>query len=320
MTPNNAGSVSIIIATLNREKVLISTINSVLSLTPLPDEIWVIDQTVQHGPDVDLYLKSVQERGVRVIKLPKPGVCFARNLGAALSNADILIYIDDDVILDKPEFVDKHKLNFLDPKIDAVQGQIFENGIEYFKPSNAMNEVSTCLGLSSGNTGNTGNTSTFVTANVSIRRSTLLEIGGFDEGFSGRTYANEDGDLGLRLVMQGYRIVIDTAPSLIHLKAPGGGNRITGRDSFPEWTRSVTFFQFALRHMTGWQRIMRITYVFRLIAFRKENFLRPWNLPTAMLHALYALVVAIKRDRVGFHSSLINPGPDYLRQKYQKQM
>jgi glycosyltransferase involved in cell wall biosynthesis len=304
MKLNKTVSASVIIATLNRERVLIDTIESVLSLKHLPDEFWVIDQTARHEPEVELYLKSVQKRGVRVVKLPNPGVCFARNLGAALSNSEILIYIDDDVIINDPDYVEKHKRNYFNSKIDAVQGQIIENGIEYFTADNA--NLTPCG----------AKTSTFVTANVSIRRSVLLKVGGFDEGFSGRTYANEDGDLGMRLFKEGYRIIVNTEPCLIHLKTSGGGNRIAGRDSFPEWTRSVTFFQFTLRHLVGGNRIRRMAYVFRLISLRRENLLQPWYIPSALLHAFYALNVAVKRHKAGFHSSIINPGTDHLRLEY----
>ncbi len=308
MGSNNVRA-AIIIPTLNRGKVLIDTIESVLKLKPLPDEFWVIDQTAQHEPEVELYLKNIQKRGVKVVKLPEPGVCFARNLGAALSSADILIYLDDDVIVENLAFVENHKRNYLDAEIDAVQGHLLEN-----EASRADGRETDKVEPDSAQRAD--NIKTFVTANASIRRNVLLKIGGFDEGFSGRTYANEDGDLGQRLFNDGYRIVYDPASSLIHLKAPSGGNRILGRDSFPEWTRSVTFFQFTLRHFSGWGCIWRMLYIFRLITFRKENVSEPWCLPGALLHALYALSVAITRHRAGFKSSLVNPGVDYLRLEY----
>lgn len=96
-----------------------------------------MDQAVQHEPEVEQYLKGVQKCGGRLIKLPIPGVFFAWNLGAALSNADILIYIDDDVIINGPDFVEKHKKNYFKTEIEAVQGQIIENGIEKFTDDNA---------------------------------------------------------------------------------------------------------------------------------------------------------------------------------------
>jgi GT2 family glycosyltransferase len=297
-------SAAIIIATLNREKVLINTIESILHLKHQPDEFWIIDQTKQHEDATELYLDEVQKRGVKVVRLPNPGVCYARNLGAILSKSDILIYIDDDVIIEDHEFIEKHKKNYIDTTIHSVQGQIIEHNLYLFS---SINE-----NLSSRKK----RISTFVTANVSILRDVFLNVGGFDEGFSGRTYANEDGDLGLRLFNAGYTIVLDTIPSLIHLKSSTGGNRITGRDGFPEWTRSVTFFQFAFRHLDGFSRIRRFFGIFRLIALRKENILQPWKLPIVIIHCMYALIIAALRNRSGFKSSIFDPGTDQIRLKY----
>jgi len=305
-------SIAIVIPTLNRERVLLDTVDSVLKLDPLPDEIFVIDQSVNHEPDTENYLQKIKDFGVTVVRLPKPGVCFARNLGAALSNSDIIIYLDDDVIIEDPAFIEKHRRNYNNTEITAVQGQILLPDISIKDASIGSRN---CINMFEYRT-RLENISTFVTAHVSIRRSVLLQTGGFDEGFSGRTYANEDGDFGLRLFKSGYRIDFDPAVNLIHLRTPSGGNRLVGRDVFSEWTRSVTFFQFFLRHYKGWLRIWKILTVFSLIAFRKENVMGPWRIPGALLHSLYAFNLAIKRHRVGFRSSIFNPGIDYLRQKF----
>jgi glycosyltransferase involved in cell wall biosynthesis len=304
--------VAIIIPTFNREKVLCDTIESVLRLNPAPDEIWVIDQTPKHEPDTEAYLKQACNRGVNLIKLPKPGVCFARNLGASLSNADIIIYIDDDVIIDKSDFVEAHRQNYINPEIHAVYGQILKPDQ---KPTSSLEKQ----GIIQQNYAvRVERIRYIVSANHSIRRNVMLEMGGYDEGFEGRTYANEDGDLGLRLYEQGYRIDFDPTASLIHLQATEGGNRITVRDSFPEWTRAVTFFQFALRHYSGWERVWKVLKVFRVISLRKQNVMRAWYLPGAILHAIYSLWLALDRHKRGFKSSLISPGADQLRRQYNK--
>lgn len=304
-------SAAVIIATFNREDVLIDTINSVLNLKPLPDEIFVIDQTFEHTLNVKTFLDDAHNFGVKVIHLPLPGVCYARNLGAALSKSDILIYIDDDVIISDPLFIENHKKCYTDSRVSAVQGQIIEGNITYFNSSQELNRFPL------SELDNIYSISTFVTANASIRRSALLEIGGFDEGYSGRTYANEDGDLGMRLTNAGYKIILCLSPILVHLKFQGGGNRITAKDDFPEWTRSVTFFQYALRHYYNLNSFIRIIFIFRLIALRKDNLRRPWMIPWAILHCLYALWIAIRRHKKGFMSSLFSPGIEALKLKYK---
>lgn len=303
-------SASVVIATLNRDAVLIETINSVLNLNPPPDEIFVIDQSLQHIPTVENFLYNAHKLGVTVIRLPFPGVCYARNLGAALSKSDVIIYIDDDVIISDQLFIENHKKCYINPDVSAVQGQIVEGKITYFNSSQELNKFP----LNGNETIHT--ISAFVTANASIRRSVLIDVGGFDEGFSGRTYANEDGDLGIRLNKSGYKIILCLSATLLHLKFQGGGNRITSKDDFPEWTRSVTFFQYALRHYYGIACVARVFFVFRLIALRKDNFRRPWVIPAALIQALYALIIASRRHKAGFKSSLYCPGVDSLRLKF----
>lgn len=303
--------VAIVIPTFNRGKVLCNTIESVLSLNPAPNEIWIIDQTPQHEPATEVYLRQACNRGVNIIRLPDPCVCFARNLGAALSSADIIIYIDDDVMIDKSNFVEAHRRNYVNPEIDAVLGQILKPNQ---KPTNKL-ETS---GHYPQNSVRVEKIRGLVSANHSIRRSVMLETGGYDERFEGRTYANEDGDLGFRLYEDGYRIDFDPSASLIHLQAPSGGNRITGRDTFPEWTRSVTFFQFALRHYSGWERLRELLRVFRTISLRREHLVQPWYLPGAILHAAYGLWLALGRHKQGFKSSLIFPGAEWLRKQYNR--
>lgn len=310
MSQDKEKSVAVIIPTFNREKVLVDTIESVLSLSPPADEVWVIDQTQTHDPETATYLKKVSGRGVNVITLPEPGVCFARNLGAALSNADIVIYLDDDVIIEKKDFIELHRQNYMDPDVDAVWGQIVN-------PCREVRDTLKPGGVVPSNYAKrVGRTKQLVSANHSIRREVMLKMGGYDESFSGRTYANEDGDLGRRLYGENYRIVFDPEPTLVHFHAQSGGNRITGRDAFPEWTRSVTFFQFMLRHYSRFNRIWQGIRILRTITFRKENVLRFWLLPHSVIHAVYGYFVACRRHRQGFSSSLISVGADHLRKQY----
>lgn len=303
-------TVAVVIPTFRREKTLCDTIESVLRLDPQPHEIYVIDQTPEHEPATETCLMQAVERGVQVVRLPQPAVCFARNLGAALCHSDIIIYLDDDVAIERKDFVEAHRRNYAAAEIQAVWGQILA-------PDRAVTGRCGDLAQVPQNYAfRVNGIRHLVGANHSIRRRVLLEMGGYDESFEGRTFANEDGDLGFRLYEQGYRIDFDPAASLIHLRAPAGGNRITVRDAFPEWTRSVTFFQFALRHYSGWARIWHILQVFRRIALRRQNLSAPWRLPGAVGHAVCGFWRAWQRHRRGFRSSLLSPGVAYLRQHY----
>ena len=305
-------TVAIIIPTFNREEVLCDTLKSVMSLDPYPDEVIVVDQSKRHNKDTEKYLLYAQSEGVKLINLSEPGVCYARNLGGALSNSDILVFIDDDVQLHNKKFVEMHRNNYLDDKVDAVWGQILHPG----------QSTTSILGrnniIPQNYSERVENIKYLISANHSIKRNIFIEAGGYDEGFSGRTYANEDGDFGMRLYNNGYRIDFDPLATLIHLQAPSGGNRITGRDNFPEWTRSVTFFQYAFRHYKGLSKFRELIRVFRIITFRKENVVEFWNIPSSVIHTLYGLYIAIIRFRGGFKSSLFHNGVHQLRKQHFK--
>jgi glycosyltransferase involved in cell wall biosynthesis len=309
---NRVPSVAVVIATYNRDEPLRATIGSLLECTPPPDEVWIIDQSDAHDVETEAYFATLSDRGCCRVRLEKASVCFARNLGAALAQSDVVLYLDDDVLIPDRDFIDRHRRNYNDPAVQAVQGQVLEN------PERLGRRVAVGpdghVPLIAG--GPAEWTDIVVTANFSIRRRVLIESAGYDEGFSGRTYANEDGDFGLRLASQGRRIDFDPEARVIHIRAPMGGNRLTARDSWPEWTRSVTFFQYWLRHGHGRCRYVRLLCVFRLIALRKDKVLRPWLIPHALLSACYGLAVAIGRHRAGLRSSLLSPGAAELRRRY----
>jgi glycosyltransferase involved in cell wall biosynthesis len=309
-TNGAALTAAVVIPTFRREESLCRTIASVLNLRPQPEEIWVIDQTDVHQPDTDRFLERAVERGVKWIRLAAPGVCFARNLGAALAATDVIIYIDDDVLIEKRDFVAAHMRNYLDPRVAAVSGQIVA-------PNQPVTYVMEVEGEVPQNYGRrVERIHALVGANHSIRRDVILNIASYDESFAGRTYANEDGDLALRLVTCGCRIDFDPDASVVHLHAPTGGNRIIGRDDFPEWTRSVTFFQMALRHYRGLARMREFLKVFRTIAFRKEIARNPVLYPHTLAHALYGFGIALARHATGASTSLTSPGVDELRRRY----
>lgn len=90
--------ITIIIPTYNREKVLVDTIKSYLDGDVLPDEIIIVDQTVPARTLSDLGLD-----GTTIIKLlhcDTPSLTKARNIGMKNSKNDIILFSDDDVLVD----------------------------------------------------------------------------------------------------------------------------------------------------------------------------------------------------------------------------
>ena len=91
--------ISVIICTKNRIQEVTKCIESVLIQTLLPDEIVIID-----GSDTEELNLEIKRRfnGEKILYVhSKPGYTYQQNIGIEASSGNILIFLDDDVILDK---------------------------------------------------------------------------------------------------------------------------------------------------------------------------------------------------------------------------
>ena len=299
----SATDCSVIIPTFGRHEVLIETLQSVFAQESLPGEVIVVDQNPSHPEKIHQQLTEWHAQGRIVwVRLPEPHITFARNLGAALANGEILVFIDDDVLLYEG-FFQKHAAIYNDPSIVAANGQSIDqtSGVPFgFIPMG--HKLDTGIGRLVG---------TGATCNLSVRRTVFLQQGGFDQSFAGQVNRS-DADLALRWRAQGIIIEYSDGPTLTHRKFPSGGVRVYGRHDRPEWTRSVGDFHYALRHGTIWD----VVKVFRPIGMRRENVMQFWRLPWAMLSCLYGFIVAWQRNRQGFRTSLTPEGVTRLRSSY----
>lgn len=125
-------SASIIIPTKNRAGDLVIAVESILRQLVLPAEVIVIDQS----PD-DEGRRQVQalftdapgaiRQRVQLCYIHDPGIAgaaVARNAGIERSTSEVLVFLDDDVILE-PEFLERMLAVYRDyPSVDAVSGVV----------------------------------------------------------------------------------------------------------------------------------------------------------------------------------------------------
>jgi len=90
--------VSVIISTKNRTQDVMRCLESISIQTILPDEIIIVDSS-----DTEQLKEELGAFHVLNIKYihSKPGLTLQRNIGIKASSGDILIFLDDDVTLDK---------------------------------------------------------------------------------------------------------------------------------------------------------------------------------------------------------------------------
>ena len=88
---------SIIIPTKNREAVLLNSLKQAIkSIENIDAEIIIINDG-----DNEIVLPDEWKSKVRIIKNPKSGVASARNLGASNANSEVLIFMDDDMLINE---------------------------------------------------------------------------------------------------------------------------------------------------------------------------------------------------------------------------
>ncbi len=177
-----------------------------LSALDYPDlEVLVVDQSAtEETLRAVENLESADPR-IRALGMPSLGASAARNLGAQVSTAEIVAYTDDDCVVDVC-WVRSLVREFADPDVGAVYGRLLAadvarpTGTEVaFKPTRERGEF----------TGRMPPWHVGHGANVAVRRSVLLEVGGFDVmlGAGAHFEACEDADLTYRLLIAGWRAV-----------------------------------------------------------------------------------------------------------------
>jgi GT2 family glycosyltransferase len=219
--------IAVIIPTRNRAERLSSTLGTLAWQTVPPDVFEVIvvadgcrDGTAARVRSTDLPF------AVRVLEQPASGAASARNRGAELTGAPLLLFLDDDMEA-SPGLLDAH--------LETHRRNAGCVALGYFRyPRREENDVlanhvdvwwgdrfsSLCEG---------SHRFTFmdlVTGNVSLSADLFAEVGRFDERFVGR--AGEDYELGVRLVKHGARFRFVREAACIHHDRPTR-RRMVGR-------------------------------------------------------------------------------------------
>jgi glycosyltransferase involved in cell wall biosynthesis len=227
-------AVDVLIPTLGRPEHLRALLEDLAGQTLKPRRVIVVEQGDPHPGLADGGFPFE----VRLLSLPRPGACRARNAGLREVRSEWVLLLDDDVRL-RPGLIERLVSVARAYDAGAVNARVHlpgqEMGVEPGPPR-------LWPSFSSG------------AALVSAR--TLLESGGFDEHLDGGY--GEDYELGVRLRLLGASVLYDPAEPILHLKAPAGGFRApfplpwNGDDPPP---RPSPFILYARRkHLTSQMR------------------------------------------------------------------
>ena len=193
---------SVVIPTRNRHDELRLAVHSALAQT-VPVEVLVMDDGSDDGTAEMLKRDFPQ---VRYYCLAKgQGPTFQRNRGIALATAPIVFPIDDDAIMVSRHTVEQTLQEFDRECVGAV-------GIPYINV-----RVDNQVRQRAPEGGGAFVTSAFVGAAHAVRRDVFLKIGGYREHFF---YMGEEGDLCIRMLVEGHVTRVGRADAMHHLESP----------------------------------------------------------------------------------------------------
>ncbi len=283
----DALSISIVIPTLNRGKVLLETIDYLLELNATA-ELIVVDQTLQHTQKVEQQLIRLRkENKITLIRLSQPSVVAAMNVGLRKATSDYVLFLDDDI---KPTqgLIENYQSMTDSNEYGIVAGRVIQpwNSPEGDKDNNAEQFSFNALNQSSA--------PYFIGANVLINRRIATLLGGFDENFVGTAhdYEREFSD---RVRDAGHEIGYCGPAAVYHLKEQSGGIRTYGhflKTMKPH--HAVGAYYYILRSKRVEKKPLEILRRLRQRVVTRTHLTQPWWIPLTLIGDLLGIVWACK--------------------------
>jgi GT2 family glycosyltransferase len=241
-SPHHATSavrVSAIVPTIGRPDSLLRLLESLCRQTQLPDEVVIADGSGVETTRELAELPSWADAGLRVrhITVLPPNAVRQRTAAVAVSSADVLLFLDDDVVLEPDCVTQLTKEMAASSDVVAVVAT-FNNQTWpepttlwrwYLRIFHRMGPgdwhgkvVGPLLRFGFPPTHVAPATMEWVGGcGTLVRRSSFEQVGGFSDFFLHRCTMNEDVDLGLKLGKVG-RILFCPSARLAHYHAPSG--------------------------------------------------------------------------------------------------
>ena len=192
--------VSVIIATFNRTDCLLATLSSLDCQTYTPFEVIVVED----GSDRDA---GAEVRGLRLRHpvsyryIEKKGRAGARNEGIRLARGEILLFFDDHSQPCSTLIAEHVKQHLARERHGGFRGRVeFREGFRRGADMTREGSWSRFVHRLQGNNPIVN----FGTHNLSVKRTVIERVGGFDEDFT--LYGAEDQELGIRIRKSGFRL------------------------------------------------------------------------------------------------------------------
>jgi glycosyltransferase involved in cell wall biosynthesis len=218
-------SLSVVICTYNRGASLAETLASVNACELPPGcgvELLVVDNnSSDETADICAAFARVARMPFRRVVEGAQGLSFARNRGVKEAAGDVIIFTDDDVLVE-PSWLARYALEFREHEVECAFGRIHAEWRgrrpEWF--SNALRPAYAVLDYGDSRMTVTTAGHEFFGANFAVRKDLLADVGGFDTGLGrtkGKLHIGEETRVFCELLRRGSRIVYNPAIEVRHV-------------------------------------------------------------------------------------------------------
>lgn len=274
------GSATVVVATYNRPDTVVRCVRSLLSADGQGFSVIVVD----NAPNSDRAFKALQEHfsgssRVRYVAAEQPGLAAAHNAALAHVETDLVLFTDDDVVVDRRWVKSMVAAFESDPAVACVTGLIMPAELETETQWLIEDAVGFAKGfdrrvfdrdqhrpddplfpLTAGSFGSG--------ANMAFRTAYLREAGGFDEALGAGSLGGGGDDLAafIDVVQTGRRLVYEPSAVVFH-----------PHHRLPAAARTMAY---------GYGKGLTAAMISSLVSHPRLLRVLLWHLPRAVAHAV----------------------------------
>jgi GT2 family glycosyltransferase len=245
-----AATIDVIIPTYNRPRGAEQVAASIRRQLGAGDTLCVVWQG-NSKPSIDITETS------RLVGPARAGLPAARNAGVRATKGDIILFLDDDVVVDAG-LLEAHRSAYDNPTVGGVAGSLDDPNFVPTNPIVASFDETTGRLFQNFCGVDSGPTISVMGANMSFRRTALEKIGLFDENFLHNALF-EEVDAAFRIRGAGYVVWYCSNAHVKHLRETQGGCRSDSRLEYMYHQFANTAY-FAARHAPARYRRSWYTY------------------------------------------------------------
>jgi GT2 family glycosyltransferase len=214
-------AISIIIPTYKRHALLKKALEALLGNCPPGTEIIVVDQSPDNRMQSVRFLAMFPL--IKYICIPKPSLPGARNAGVLNSTGKILLFFDDDAVIE-PRCIHEHLALHRRSDINVVAGRVRQMNDASWSLARIVATVNDATGETAGNfdLDYEGHVLYATGGHLSVKRSVFSKAGLFNTRFIGNALF-EDIEFSFRVRKRGFGIWYSPRPLIYHYPCSEGG-------------------------------------------------------------------------------------------------